>query len=57
LSLFFAEVKLTAIGADEIRAYQRMRMTRAGPVTINHYQPRVLDLAAVVEAHWPLGRD
>jgi len=36
LSLFFAEVKLTAIGADEIRAYQRMRMARAGPVTINH---------------------
>jgi hypothetical protein len=36
LSLFFAEVKLTEIGADEIRAYQRMRMARAGPVTINH---------------------
>lgn len=35
LTAFFGEMKLTEITADEIRAYQRMRMTRAGASCIN----------------------
>lgn len=35
LIAFFGEMKLTEIGADEIRAYQRMRMSRAGASCIN----------------------
>jgi integrase len=36
LSLFFGETKLPEVTADQIRAYQRMRMTRAGASIINH---------------------
>jgi integrase len=35
LSGFFAEMRLQEIGADQIRAYQRMRMARAGASCIN----------------------
>ncbi len=35
LESFFGEMRLTEIGADEIRAYQRMRMARAGATCIN----------------------
>lgn len=35
LSLFFAELPLIAIDADHLRAYQRMRMVRAGASLIN----------------------
>jgi integrase len=35
LSAYFGEMKLTEIGPDEIRAYQRMRMARAGASCIN----------------------
>jgi integrase len=35
LCAFFAEMRLTEIGPDEIRAYQRMRMIRAGASCIN----------------------
>jgi len=36
LALFFSEIRLPEITADHIRAYQRMRMTRAGASIINH---------------------
>lgn len=36
LSAFFGEMKLTEIDADTIRAYQRMRMAKAGASIINH---------------------
>jgi integrase len=36
LSLFFAEIRLVEITPDHIRAYQRMRMVRAGGSLINH---------------------
>lgn len=36
LSLFFAELRLPEITADHMRAYQRMRMARAGASIINH---------------------
>lgn len=36
LSAFFSEMKLTEIGPDHMRAYQRMRMLRAGGSIINH---------------------
>jgi integrase len=36
LSKFFGEVRLTEITADMIRHYQRMRMTKCGPIGINH---------------------
>lgn len=36
LSVFFAEIRLPEISADQIRAYQRMRMARAGASIINH---------------------
>jgi integrase len=36
LSLFFGELKLTEISADDIRRYQRFRMQRAGASLINH---------------------
>jgi integrase len=35
LNGFFAEMRLPDIGPDEIRAYQRMRMARAGATCIN----------------------
>jgi integrase len=35
LTSYFGEMKLTEIGPDEIRAYQRMRMARAGASCIN----------------------
>lgn len=35
LNNFLGEMKLTEIGADEIRAYQKMRMIRAGASAIN----------------------
>jgi integrase len=35
LARFFGEMRLTEIGGDEIRAYQRMRMARAGASCIN----------------------
>jgi len=35
LAGFFGEMRLTEIGPDEIRAYQRMRMARAGASCIN----------------------
>jgi integrase len=35
LTAYFGEVRLTEIGPDEIRAYQRMRMARAGASCIN----------------------
>lgn len=36
LSTFFAETRLPEITSDQIRAYQRMRMNRAGGSCINH---------------------
>lgn len=36
LSVFFSEMKLSEIGPDQLRAYQRMRMLRAGASIINH---------------------
>lgn len=36
LSAFFGEMRLAEITADQIRAYQRMRMTQCGPFAINH---------------------
>lgn len=36
LSKFFGEVRLTEITGDLIRHYQRMRMTKCGPISINH---------------------
>ncbi len=36
LAKYFAELKLPEITADEIRAYQRMRMLTVGASTINH---------------------
>jgi integrase len=36
LALFFGETRLPEITADQIRAYQRMRMARAGASIINH---------------------
>jgi len=36
LSAFFAELRLGEIGADEIRAFQKWRMARAGASAINH---------------------
>jgi integrase len=36
LSAFFSEMKLNEIGPDQLRAYQRMRMLRAGASIINH---------------------
>jgi integrase len=36
LSLFFTEIRLPEITADHIRAYQKMRMARAGASAINH---------------------
>jgi integrase len=36
LSVFFGEMKLTEIDGDVIRAYQRMRMLKAGASQINH---------------------
>lgn len=36
LAIFFGETKLPEITADQIRAYQRMRMARAGASIINH---------------------
>jgi len=36
LSVFFDEMRLTEITADQIRAYQRMRLTQCGPFAINH---------------------
>jgi hypothetical protein len=35
LTRYFREMRLPEIGADEIRAYQRMRMARAGAACIN----------------------
>ena len=35
LALFFGELKLTEIGPDHLRAYQKMRMARAGGRKIN----------------------
>jgi integrase len=36
LSAFFSEIRLGEITADQIRAYQRARMTQCGPFAINH---------------------
>lgn len=36
LTAFFGECRLSEITADQIRAYQRMRMTQCGPFAINH---------------------
>jgi len=36
LGKFFGEMRLTEIDADMIRRYQRMRMTKCGPHSINH---------------------
>lgn len=36
LNLFFGELRLTEIGSEHIRAYQRMRMAQCGPFAINH---------------------
>ena len=36
LSAFFSEMRLQDIGRGEIRAYQRMRLQRAGASIINH---------------------
>lgn len=36
LGAFFAETKLTEITGDHLRAYQRMRMAKAGASIINH---------------------
>lgn len=36
LTAFFGEMRLGEITADQIRAYQRMRMTQCGPFAINH---------------------
>lgn len=35
LGAYFLEMRLTEIGCDQIRLYQRMRMARAGPARIN----------------------
>jgi integrase len=36
LSKFFGEMRLGEITADQIRAYQQMRLANVGPVAINH---------------------
>lgn len=36
LSAFFGEMKLTEITGDQIRAFQKMRLTVCGPFSINH---------------------
>jgi integrase len=36
LAKFFGEMRLTEIDADMIRSYQRMRMAKCGPHSINH---------------------
>jgi len=36
LSAFFGEMRLQEITADQVRAYQKMRMTQCGPFSINH---------------------
>lgn len=36
LGKFFGEMRLQEITADQIRAYQRMRLTQCGPFAINH---------------------
>ena len=36
LTAYFSEIKLTEISSDHLRAYQRMRMARAGASIINH---------------------
>ena len=36
LSKFFGEMRLSEIDSDMIRRYQRMRMTKCGPHSINH---------------------
>jgi integrase len=36
LSAFFGEMKLIEITPDQIRAYQKMRLTQCGPCGINH---------------------
>jgi len=36
LSAYFGMMKLTEISSDQIRAYQKMRLTKCGPTSINH---------------------
>jgi integrase len=36
LSAYFGEMRLQEITPDQVRAYQRMRMTQCGPFAINH---------------------
>jgi integrase len=36
LSAFFGEMRLQEISADQVRAYQKARMTQCGPFAINH---------------------
>jgi hypothetical protein len=36
LSVFFGEMRLEEITADQVRAYQKARMTQCGPFSINH---------------------
>lgn len=51
LASFFSEVKLTEINPDLIRAYQRMRMVRAGASAINH-ECSVLQQMLKRIGHW-----
>jgi integrase len=36
LSAYFGEMRLPEITADQVRAYQKMRLTQCGPFSINH---------------------
>lgn len=53
LSLFFSEVTLPRIDGEMVRAYQKMRMARAGSSIINH-ECSVLQQMLKRIGHWPL---
>src|SRR6266481_2256273 len=52
LAVFFGEVRLQQIDADLLRAYQKMRMARAGASAINH-ECSVLQQMLKRIGHWP----
>jgi integrase len=56
LGAFFSEVRLPEIDSDQIRAYQKMRMARAGASIINH-ECSVLQQMLKRIGHWANVKD
>ena len=54
---FFGELKLTEITGDHMRAYQRMRMSRAGASVINHECSVVQQMLKRIGRWTELGQD